>query len=101
MDAMAGEARCRKCMDVDFAGFTHPERFLVNLQLILADVGYAFTNYIADPKEWCALFKVPGWNDEGFGEWSFLRIQISRRKNCLTMTPSKRGCKAFQIQTTL
>ena len=61
-----GRSQVRKCMDVDFAGFTHPERFLVvSTTFNFADVGYAFTNYIADPKEWCALFKVPGWNDEG------------------------------------
>ncbi len=61
-----GRSQVRKCMDVDFAGFTHPERFLVvSTTYNFADVGYAFTNYIADPKEWCALFKVPGWNDEG------------------------------------
>jgi 3-(3-hydroxy-phenyl)propionate hydroxylase len=27
--------------------------------------GYAITNYIADPQEWCALFKVPGVDDKG------------------------------------
>ena len=61
-----GRSQVRKCMDVTFGGFTHPERFLVvSTTFNFADAGYAFTNYIADPKEWCALFKVPGWDDEG------------------------------------
>ena len=61
-----GRSQVRKCMDVTFGGFTHPERFLVvSTTFNFADAGYALTNYIADPKEWCALFKVPGWDDEG------------------------------------
>lgn len=61
-----GRSQVRKSMNVDFEGFTHNERFLVlSTRYDFAPHGYALTNYIADPEEWCALFKVPGFDDNG------------------------------------
>ena len=63
-----GRSQIRKSMDVTFGGFTYPERFLVlSTPYDFAAFGYAITNYISDPEEWCALFKVPGQN--GTGTW--------------------------------
>ena len=51
---------------MDFEGFQFPERFLVlTTPYDFARHGYALTNYIADPDEWCALFKVRGPDDNG------------------------------------
>jgi 3-(3-hydroxy-phenyl)propionate hydroxylase len=61
-----GRSQVRKSMRVDFSGFTYPERFLIlSTRYDFAPHGYALTNYIADPDEWCALFKVPGHDDRG------------------------------------
>ena len=61
-----GRSQVRKFMNVNFAGFTFPERFLVvTTPYDFEKVGYAFTNYVSDPKEWCALFKVPGSDENG------------------------------------
>jgi 3-(3-hydroxy-phenyl)propionate hydroxylase len=61
-----GRSQVRKSMNVDFQGITFPERFLVvTTPFDFAGVGYALTNYIADPEEWCALFKLPGLDDKG------------------------------------
>jgi len=61
-----GRSQVRKSMNVDFAGFTHNERFLVlSTRYDFEPFGYALTNYIADPVEWCALFKVPGLDEQG------------------------------------
>ncbi len=61
-----GRSQVRKSMDVDFEGFTFPERFLVvSTPYDFGEHGYAITNYISDPEEWCALFKVPGTDDSG------------------------------------
>jgi 3-(3-hydroxy-phenyl)propionate hydroxylase len=66
-----GRSQVRKSMNVKFDGFTYPERFLVLSTLYdFAQHGYAITNYIADPEEWCALFKVPG--QDGKGLWRIL-----------------------------
>lgn len=63
-----GRSQVRKSMDVKFDGFTYPERFLVlSTRYDFGQHGYAITNYIADPDEWCALFKVPG--HDGKGMW--------------------------------
>ncbi|MBM3607749.1 MAG: hypothetical protein FJX29_04725, partial [Alphaproteobacteria bacterium] len=63
-----GRSQVRKSMNVAFDGFTYPERFLIlSTRHDFAQYGYAFTNYIADPEEWCALFKVPG--PDGAGMW--------------------------------
>jgi 3-(3-hydroxy-phenyl)propionate hydroxylase len=61
-----GRSQVRKSMAVEFSGFTYEERFLVlSTRYDFAQHGYALTNYIADPDEWCALFKVPGHDERG------------------------------------
>jgi 3-(3-hydroxy-phenyl)propionate hydroxylase len=61
-----GRSQVRKCMNVEFSGFTYEERFLIlSTRYDFAPHGYALTNYIADPDEWCALFKVPGHDERG------------------------------------
>ncbi len=62
----------RKALDIDFEGYTHPERFLVLTTTFEFDVEYAqcSRNYFSDPDEWCALFKVTG--DDGKGLWRVL-----------------------------
>jgi 3-(3-hydroxy-phenyl)propionate hydroxylase len=61
-----GRSQVRKSMGTTFDGFTYPERFLVlSTRYNFEPHGYAITNYIADPQEWCALFKVPGVDDKG------------------------------------
>jgi 3-(3-hydroxy-phenyl)propionate hydroxylase len=61
-----GRSQVRKSMRVAFSGFTYEERFLVlSTRYNFEPHGYALTNYIADPDEWCALFKVPGHDESG------------------------------------
>ena len=61
-----GRSQVRKSMNVQFSGFTYPERFLIlSTRYDFERFGYALTNYIADPDEWCALFKVPGHDERG------------------------------------
>ncbi|MGY9001038.1 MAG: FAD-dependent oxidoreductase [Rhodospirillales bacterium] len=61
-----GKSNVRKSIDVDFEGFQFEERFLVvSTPYDFGQHGYAITNYIADPEEWCALFCVKGPNDKG------------------------------------
>jgi 3-(3-hydroxy-phenyl)propionate hydroxylase len=68
--ADGGRSTIRKALDIDFEGFTWPERFLVlttldDFQELL--VGCCYRNYLADPDEWTNLFKVAG--DDGEGRW--------------------------------
>jgi 3-(3-hydroxy-phenyl)propionate hydroxylase len=68
--ADGGRSTIRKALDIDFEGFTWPERFLVlttldDFQEILT--GCCYRNYLADPDEWTNLFKVAG--DDGKGRW--------------------------------
>lgn len=61
-----GRSQVRKSMNVDFEGFTYDERFLIlSTKYDFGPYGYALTNYIADPEQWCALFKVPGHDEKG------------------------------------
>ena len=63
-----GRSQVRKSMDVEFEGFTYDERFLIlSTPYDFGELGYAYTNYIADPEAWRALFKVPG--ADGTGMW--------------------------------
>jgi 3-(3-hydroxy-phenyl)propionate hydroxylase len=67
-----GRSTVRKALDIDFEGYTHPERFLVLTTPFPFDAEYSqcSRNYFSDPEEWCALFKVTG--DDGKGLWRLL-----------------------------
>ena len=52
----------RRSVDIEFEGYTYPERFLV----LSTEFEYAkhlprlsYVNYCSDPKEWCVLLRVP------------------------------------------
>ena len=64
--ADGGRSLVRKSQDIDFRGFTWPERFLViTTTFDFATLGFAFSSYTMDPVEWTATFKVPGEDDSG------------------------------------
>ncbi len=85
-----GRSQVRKSMNVEFSGFTYDERFLIlSTRYDFGPFGYALTNYIADPDEWCALFKVPGHDERGIWRVVFPgrraqpgRGRSSRRARC-------------------
>ena len=59
--ADGGRSVVRKSQNIDFRGFTFPERFLVvTTTHDFAREGFAYSNYVSDPQRWAALFKVPG-----------------------------------------
>jgi len=62
-----GRSTVRKALDIEFEGYTHPERFLVLSTTFSFDTiyGSCSRNYFADANEWCALFKVTGDDDKG------------------------------------
>jgi 3-(3-hydroxy-phenyl)propionate hydroxylase len=70
--ADGGRSTVRKALDIEFEGYTHPERFLVLTTTFSFDTEYTqcSRNYFSDPEEWCALFKVTG--DVGTGLWRVL-----------------------------
>ncbi len=70
--ADGGRSTVRKALGIEFEGYTHPERFLILTTTF--DIGREFPgctrNYLSDPEDWCALFKVSG--DDGQGLWRVL-----------------------------
>lgn len=64
-----GRSTVRKCLDIEFEGYTWPERFLVLTTLFdfQAALGCCQRSYISDPEEWTNLFKVMG--DDLKGRW--------------------------------
>ncbi|MFD2184463.1 FAD-dependent oxidoreductase [Rhodoplanes azumiensis] len=64
--ADGGRSVVRKSQEIDFEGFTYQERFLVvTTTFDFARRGFAYSCYVSDPREWCALFKVPGEGPPG------------------------------------
>lgn len=62
----------RKELGVEFEGFTWPERYLVaSTPYDLAPHGFALNAYIADPVEWCAIFKMPHHGPPGLWRLAF------------------------------
>lgn len=52
----------RKWLDIEFEGFTYPERFLTlstDYPIEAHIEGLAHVNYVADSTEWCVLLRVP------------------------------------------
>jgi 3-(3-hydroxy-phenyl)propionate hydroxylase len=63
-----GRSRIRKELNIEFEGYTHPERFVVlTTTFDFAAEGFCFRNYLSGPGEWANLFKVTG--DDGRGYW--------------------------------
>jgi 3-(3-hydroxy-phenyl)propionate hydroxylase len=59
--ADGGRSTVRRCMGVEFDGYTWPERFVVGSTVYdFAPHGYTMNAYVADPEEWVAMFKMPG-----------------------------------------
>lgn len=60
--ADGGRSVVRKACNIEFAGFTYPERFLVITTPFDFEkhLGYCPRSYFADPEEWCNCFKVAG-----------------------------------------
>jgi 3-(3-hydroxy-phenyl)propionate hydroxylase len=67
--ADGGRSTVRRALEIDFEGYTHPERFLVltTTDSFGGDFATCSRNYFSDPDEWSALFKVAG--DDGKGRW--------------------------------
>lgn len=64
--ADGGRSVVRKSQDIDFEGFTYEEQFLVvTTTFDFETKGFAYSCYVSDPREWCALFKVPGAGPPG------------------------------------
>jgi 3-(3-hydroxy-phenyl)propionate hydroxylase len=64
-----GRSTVRRCLDIEFEGYTWPERFLVLTTLFdfQSALGCCPRTYISDPEEWTNLFKVMG--DDLKGRW--------------------------------
>ena len=63
-----GRSIVRKLADIDFEGFTYPEKFLkvaTPFDFATVNPNLALRNYFADPTEWCNVFKVHGERPEG------------------------------------
>jgi 3-(3-hydroxy-phenyl)propionate hydroxylase len=67
--ADGGRSTVRKALDIEFEGYTWPERFLVITTKFdfQAALGCCLRTYMADPEEWTNLFKVAG--DDLKGRW--------------------------------
>ena len=56
-----GRSNVRKAVGTEFEGFTWPERFIViSTGADFAPLGFTSNAYVADPKEWAAVFHMPG-----------------------------------------
>jgi len=67
--ADGGRSTVRKMLDIEFEGYTWPERFLVLTTSFdfAAAIGCSYRSYISDPDQWGNLFKIAG--DDQRGRW--------------------------------
>jgi len=75
----------RKSMQVEFEGFTWPERFLVfATPYDLKQQGFTGNAYIADPDEWCAIFIQPHKEPPGIWRIAFPTTQAMSEEEILS-----------------
>ena len=58
----------RRAADIEFVGFTYPERFVKigsDFDFLGAGQALCYRNFFSDPDEWCNLFKVAGYGPPG------------------------------------
>jgi 3-(3-hydroxy-phenyl)propionate hydroxylase len=63
-----GRSTVRKLADIEFEGFTYPEKFIkiaTTFTFESVNPNLCFRNYFSDPREWCNLFKVRGESPGG------------------------------------
>jgi 3-(3-hydroxy-phenyl)propionate hydroxylase len=63
-----GRSAVRKLSEIEFEGFTWPERFIkigTTFNFLTTGLGYCTRNYFSDPDEWLNLFKVKGPGEPG------------------------------------
>ena len=67
--ADGGKSTIRKLLNVEFEGYTWPERFIVltSIHDFEKSMGCCYRNYFAGSSEWANLFKVTG--DDYKGRW--------------------------------
>jgi 3-(3-hydroxy-phenyl)propionate hydroxylase len=69
--ADGGGSIVRKSAQIEFEGFTYPERFaLISTSYDLGRHGFSDTAYISHPVDWCAVFRLPHEGPPGL--WRFL-----------------------------
>lgn len=58
--ADGGRSQVRKSAEIEFAGYTWPERYsVISTPYDFGQLGYTENAYISDPDQWVALFKMP------------------------------------------
>jgi 3-(3-hydroxy-phenyl)propionate hydroxylase len=85
--ADGGRSAVRKAIDVDFEGFTWPERFVVvSTTHDYAIHGYTPNAYVADPVQWAAIFKMP--DDGPPGLWRLAFPVPPDEDDAVTLSPA-------------
>ena len=92
-----GRSTVRKLADIEFEGFTYPERFIkiaTSFDFGTVNPKVAFRNYFSDPSEWCNLFKVQGKRPPGLWRAIFpIQAGRGRRDRAARPNGSRRGCR--------
>ena len=58
--ADGGRSQVRKSAEIEFAGYTWPERYsVISTTYDFSQLGYTENAYISDPEQWVAVFKMP------------------------------------------
>jgi 3-(3-hydroxy-phenyl)propionate hydroxylase len=94
--ADGGRSVVRKSQDIDFEGFTYQERFLViTTTSDFEQKGFAYSCYVSDPREWCALFKVPGAGPPGVWRVVFPTPPEASAEELLDFASAQRRVQGF------
>ncbi|MCC7487556.1 MAG: FAD-dependent monooxygenase [Burkholderiales bacterium] len=83
--ADGGRSTVRKCLGIEFPGYTFPARFVVLTTPFdfEAERGYCYRNYFSDPAEWANLFKLEGDDGRGQGRVVFPTRSEEREEEAL------------------
>ena len=90
VSAEGGRSIVRKALDIDFEGFTYPDRTLnITTTYDFTRHGYSHRNYISDPGEWMNLFHWAGppqvWRVHFHTDPDDSEERLLSRENCQAM----------------
>ena len=64
--ADGGRSQVRKSAEIEFSGYTWPERYsVISTTYDFAELNYRENAYISDPEQWVAVFKMPDVTPSG------------------------------------
>ena len=99
--ADGGRSQVRKSAEIEFAGYTWPERYsVISTTYDFAQLGYTENAYISDPEQWVAVFKMPDEGPPGLWRMTLPVSQDVHDEEALAGPYAQKTMRRLTLETT-